>query len=54
MYRDIPDAPWIGDDDYGKRRNYTQEDYDWDHQDDDRDWQDYLDHIDEEWEDEDD
>lgn len=33
----IPDAPWIGDDDYGKQPSYTQYDYDYDHQDDERD-----------------
>lgn len=47
MYKDIPDAPWIGNDDYGKEQEYTREDYEYDHQDDERGWQDYLDHIDE-------
>lgn len=37
MYRDIPDPPWIGDDDYDREEEYTKYDYDYDHQDDMRD-----------------
>lgn len=32
----IPDPPWIGDDDYGVEPIYSKYDYDYDHQDDDR------------------
>lgn len=40
----IPDPPWIGDDDYGREPTYSQYDYDYDHQDEDhdtmKDWED--------------
>lgn len=35
--RDIPDAPWIGNVDYGKEDRPSQYDIDFDRQDDDRD-----------------
>ena len=37
MDRDNIEAPWIGDDDYSKQQSYTQYDYDFDHQDEERD-----------------
>lgn len=36
MKRDNVEAPWIGNDDYGKHNTVSQEDYDWHWQDDRR------------------
>lgn len=32
--KDNIQAPWIGNDDYGKRKGFSQDDYEWYHQDD--------------------
>lgn len=46
---DIKDPPWIGDDDYDKHKSYAEwlEEKKWTEQDDDRDWQEWLDHEEE-------
>lgn len=46
---DIKDPPWIGDDDYDKRKSYDEWlfDKEWEEQDDQHDWQEWLDHEEE-------